>query len=127
MVHSHAQTLRAGYAAFAQGDPGPLLGMLADDIVWHVSGRSPLAGTYRGRPEVLDFFAKMAELYEGRLDLEVRDVFADDRRGVVLTLERATYADKTVEYTAVHVWDIHQGKCTGFQSYNDDAYDAFWP
>ena len=30
--------------------------LMAEDIVWHVPGSSPIAGDYRGRDAVLDYF-----------------------------------------------------------------------
>jgi PPOX class probable F420-dependent enzyme len=61
-VHPNACLLEAFYqaqAAFYAGgdDTTALRGLLADDIVWHVPGRSPIAGHYHGHQEVLGYFA----------------------------------------------------------------------
>jgi uncharacterized protein len=44
MTHPNAALLRRGYSAFTKGDIGTVLGVFADDISWHVPGRSPLSG-----------------------------------------------------------------------------------
>ena len=126
MSHPKEQLLRTNYQAFADGDLAPLLQSLADDVEWHVSGPSPLAGKYAGTSEVLAFFGKMMELYGGTLQLEVIDVLANDDHGVVLTRERGEYAGSAVEYAGVHRWDFRDGKCARFENYYDDAYHEFW-
>jgi ketosteroid isomerase-like protein len=55
MWHRNEQLLRTNYEAFGNGDVAPLLASLADDIQWHVSGPSSLAGDLRcgGDPRLL--------------------------------------------------------------------------
>ena len=113
MPHRNEQLLRRNYDAFTTGDMDPMLDSLTDDIDWHVSGASPLAGDYKGKAEVLEFFAQMTELYGGTLRLEVLDVLANDDHGVVLTRERGEHAGKAVEYGGVHRWDFRDGKAHG--------------
>jgi ketosteroid isomerase-like protein len=95
---------------------------LAEDIKWHVSGQSPLAGKYVGKGEVLGFFGKMMNLYEGSLKLDVLDILASDRHGVVLTREAAQYDGRSVEFRSVHLWEISGGKLKQFHVFYDDAY-----
>ena len=59
MAHSNEDLARRGYDAFTRGDMQAVSDVFADDIVWHVGGRSPLAGDYRGKDEVLGFLAKL--------------------------------------------------------------------
>jgi ketosteroid isomerase-like protein len=126
MAHPNEAMLRAGYAAFASGHVQTLVDLFADDIEWHVSGRSPVAGVYSGKEEVLGFFGKMWELYGGTLQLQVIDVLANNERGIVLTAEHAGHDGNPLEYTAVHVWGVRAGKLARFAAYNDDAYNAYW-
>jgi hypothetical protein len=56
-MHLNMRLLKAFYqaqAAFYTGgdDTASLRGVLADDIAWHVPGRSPIAGHYHGHQEV---------------------------------------------------------------------------
>ena len=39
-------------AMYAGGDVAPVADLLAENVVWHVPGTSPIAGDYRGRPRV---------------------------------------------------------------------------
>jgi ketosteroid isomerase-like protein len=54
-----------GYAAFNAGDVDTLRAVLANDVVQHVPGNGPLAGTYKGVDSVLGYYAKLAELTGG--------------------------------------------------------------
>jgi RNA polymerase sigma-70 factor, ECF subfamily len=74
MPHQNEQLLRTNYDAFTTGDMDPMLDSLTDDIEWRVSGPSPLAGAYKGKAEVLEFFGQTMELYDGTLRLKVLDV-----------------------------------------------------
>lgn len=120
------QSLRACYESFAKGDVKPLMDSLTDDIRWHVSGKSPVAGIYSGKSEVLAFFGKMMDLYRETLRLEVIDVVANDAHGVVMTKESAEHNGKSLEFRAVHVWGVRNGKFSQFHVYFDDAYHRFW-
>lgn len=54
-----------GYAAFNTGDVATLRAVLADDVVQHVPGHGPLAGTYKGVDAVLGYYGKLGELTGG--------------------------------------------------------------
>jgi ketosteroid isomerase-like protein len=125
-MHANEQSLRTNYGAFASGDMGTMLDSLDHNIQWHVTGPSPLRGEYSGKEAVLRFFEEMMALYGGTLRLEVVDVLANDRHGVVLTKERGEYAGRQIEYEGVHRWDFHGGKWIRFENYYDDTYHAFW-
>jgi uncharacterized protein len=55
------ETLNKGYAAFSSGDAEGAMRDLADDIEWVEPGKSAISGTYRGKAEVAEFFAKISE------------------------------------------------------------------
>lgn len=43
---------------YAGGAVDPVVELLAEDIVWHVPGRSPIAGDHRGTAAVVEYFEK---------------------------------------------------------------------
>ena len=51
---------------YAGSDLSTVEALLADDVVWHVPGSSPIAGDHRGREAVLAYFRTRRELREGR-------------------------------------------------------------
>lgn len=74
MAHPNEDLVRRGFAAFGAGDIATLGELFADDIVWHVGGRSPISGDYKGKDEVFGFFAQLAERAGGTLHVDVHDV-----------------------------------------------------
>jgi ketosteroid isomerase-like protein len=89
-MHDNDKALRNGYAAMAKGDGRQLAQLLDPSAEWHIPGRSPLAGTYKGLDETFKFWKRVAELAPGGLRLKVLDVFANDDRGGVLVVGRGT-------------------------------------
>ena len=119
------ETLEALYDAFGRGDMEAVAATYADDIEWRVNGPSPVAGTYHGKDAVFEFFQRMMGQYEGTLSVEVTAMVADDEHGFVHVRESATRPDE-VTYSGIHAWRFRDGKCAGFESFYDDAYNDFW-
>jgi uncharacterized protein len=127
-AQENAQVIRNGYDAFGKGDIPTVLAMFADDIVWHIPGRSPLAGDYTGPQEVLGFFGTLQDRGEGSFRLEFHDLLASDDHVVVLVNEIAHRGDKALNSPSVHVWHVRDGKVTEFWGMSKDIYavDEFW-
>lgn len=123
-----AAVIRAGYEAFDKGDIPAVMAVFAQDIGWHVPGRGPLSGDYRGSEEVLGFFGKLQELSGGSFRLELHDMLASDDHVVVLVTEIAQRGDKSLSQSVAHVWHLRDGKATEFWGLAFDMYaiDAFW-
>ena len=83
MLHAHEDPLRTMYDAFAKGDVETVMGLLTDE--YHISGRSPVSGSYSGKDEVLSFVGKLMQLSGGTFRLEVEDILANDRHRDLFT------------------------------------------
>src|ERR1043165_5615463 len=103
MLHTHEQMLTTLYDAVARGDMETVMGLLTDDIEFRVYGRSPMAGSYSGKDDVLRFFGELVHAYGDTFEVHIQDVLVDDRHGVVLTLERGRRDRNVLENRAVHV------------------------
>lgn len=66
--------LQSGF--YGGGPIEPLVGLLDEDVRWHVPGRNAIAGDYAGRDEVLAYFKRRRELTQARFRLDVREVVA---------------------------------------------------
>ncbi|MEO7030479.1 MAG: nuclear transport factor 2 family protein [Acidobacteriaceae bacterium] len=126
MAHANEMILGKIYEAFSKGDMADGMAAFTDDIAWHASGRNPVSGNFTGKTEVLGFFKKMMDVYDGPLQVEILDILANDRNGIVLTIERGMIRGETLEFRAVHHWKFRDGKCARFENYADDAYHEFW-
>jgi uncharacterized protein len=112
--HPNVARFREGYAAFAEGDLAALNDLFAEDVLWHVSGRSQLAGDYRGRDAVYELFGKLIELTGGTFHLDVHALFADDEHGVALVVTTGSRAGQSVKTNNAHVVHLRDGKVVEF-------------
>jgi PPOX class probable F420-dependent enzyme len=114
-VHPNARLLEAFYQAqaafYAGGDDTTVLrGLLADDIVWHVPGRSPIAGHYPGHQEVLGYFAARRARAKATFRVRPRAILADDERAVQLADGRLDRDGQLRTWQTVGVFRIADGK-----------------
>jgi ketosteroid isomerase-like protein len=124
----NAELVRHAYRAFAQGDIPTALGLLADDISWHVPGRSPLSGDYKGHQEVFGFLAKSMELSGGTLRIEIDEVLSEGERVIVLCTVSADLNGQYWSSPEVHVWRVVRSKAVEFREFQGDQQteDEFW-
>ena len=95
---------------------------------WHISGRSPLAGTYKGHEEVVGFFTQLMERSGGTFNIEIHDFLASDDHVVVLTHETGERNGKSLDSNFAHIWHLRDGKAVEFFAIARDQYadDEFW-
>lgn len=120
--HPNIARLREGYAAFGKGDFAALNELFAEDVVWHNPGRNQLAGDYRGRDAVYEFFGRLMEITEGSFRLDVHALLADDEHGVALVRSTAHRGDKSLETRDTHVFHLRDGWVTEFWGASTDQY-----
>lgn len=128
MAHPNEDLLRRGYEAFSKGDMQTLDGLFADDIVWHVGGRSQLAGDYRGKQEVFELFGKFVQLTSGTFKVELHDVLANDEHAVALQTATGEREGRKLDDNGVGVYHVKDGKVTESWLHPGDSYaiDEFW-
>jgi len=128
MTHPNEELLRKGYDAFATYDLDTIQGLFADDVVFHVPGRNPLSGEYKGKDAVFGFFAQLLTLSEGTFKATPHQILANDTHGVVLTNNTAARAGKTLDINEVAVYHIEGGKVVEAWYHNEDDHrdDEFW-
>lgn len=126
--HPNLDILRRGYAAYSSGDLDTVNELFADDIVWHVAGRSQISGDYAGKEQVFGFFGKLAELSGGTSTVDVHDLLAGDEHGVAIVSESATRNGQSHTGRATHVFHLRDGKVTEMWDAQVDQYasDEFW-
>jgi uncharacterized protein len=126
--HPNVEVVRRGYSAFANADMEGIQNLFADDVVWHVGGRSPLTGDYRGKEAVLGFLGDLVSQTEGTYRSEVHDVIASDMHAAALVRETAERQGKKLDQNSVHLYHVANGKVTEGWFYPSDPYadDEFW-
>ena len=126
--NSNVALHRKGHDAFSRGDMDTLAEIIAEDTVWHVAGRSPIAGERSGRDAVFGFFEQLAELTGGTLQLEDQYFLGNGDRTVALFKLTATRGDKKLNADACEVVRWSNGQVIedwGF-AFDQYTYDEFW-
>ncbi len=120
--HPNVARIRDGYAAFAKGDFAVLNDLFAEDLLWHEPGRNQLAGEYRGRDAVYEFFGRLMEVTEGSFSLDVHAILADDEHGVALVTSTASRGGRSLTVKDTHVFHLRDGRVTEFWAASTDQY-----
>jgi len=114
-AEENKQRAEAGYRAFSAGDAAAAMEDMDDSVEWTVRGDSSLTGTYRGKEEVGQLWAKMAE--KG-VKTEPHDFIADGNKVVVLTT--ASLNGESTEAADVLTYN-GEGKLIAFEQIGDPA------
>lgn len=111
------------YEALAEGDIDAVLGVMDEQIEWHLAEHHPLwpGKAFVGPQAVLEgLLVPLTQIYIGfRIDIK-RIVGLGDT-----VLVEARYRGKgkvtglDLDAQAAHVWDFRDGKCVRWQSYMD--------
>jgi hypothetical protein len=125
---ANRRLIEGAYSAFARGDLASVFQVLDEKIFWHVPGRGPLSGDYRGHEEVLGFFGQFMGLSAGTFRIHIEDILANERRVLALVTESAERGERRWSSPQVHAWTIENGKATVFWQFQGDqqSEDEFW-
>ena len=95
------ENLRRGYKAFGDNDVETLTEVIPENAVWHVPGRSSLAGDYRGRDAIFGYFMELMQKTGGTFKAELVHVVGDDN--YVVALQRSTMTVNGTEFESFDV------------------------
>jgi ketosteroid isomerase-like protein len=126
--HPHAVLITRCYDAFGAGRLDDLADLLADDVVWHEPGRSPVAGDHKGRTGVAEFLQRLQELSGGTIAVELIDVMVNAERAIAVQRVTARSGERALDVIDALDFEIHNGRITEVSVYQQDAYafDDFW-
>ena len=126
--HPNEKLIRRGHESFARGDLEALREFMADDVVWHQPGRSPLGGDYRGPAGVVELLGRLRRLSDGTFSVEVVDLLVNAERAVAIQEECARRGDREFDMASAVEFEIHRGKITEVTVYHGDThhFDEFW-
>ncbi len=122
-ITDNVERTRAAYAAFARGDLDAIRQDLDPDIRWTLSGRSTLAGTYRGIDEVLGYFVKLFEVSGGtfKADLVECGEIAPDLVACLCRIS-GDMPNGHVDTMIVQTFKEVDGKTVEVRGYAEDPY-----
>jgi ketosteroid isomerase-like protein len=121
MSEQSVDVVKGVYEAFGRGDVPGVLGAFADDIEWFEAEGMPYGGLHRGGEAVAQkVFGPIAEDVEG-FAVTPEEFMASGDAVAVVTRYTGTGKEtgKRLDQTAVHVWDIRDGKAARFRHFMD--------
>jgi ketosteroid isomerase-like protein len=103
-----------------------VLELLDEDIAWHVPGRSPLSGDYRGRRSGSS--GSRWNYRAGRSSSQQTRSSPTATRVVVLSTVSAQRNGRALSTSEVHCWRVVDGKAVEFPEYQGDQQSEgeFW-
>jgi ketosteroid isomerase-like protein len=110
MPHPNEAVVRRFADAMVARDVGAIAECFTDDVVFHIPGRNPLSGDYRGRQRVLTHLFQAWEEAFGGLEIRVHDVLATDDHVVMLSDRRARRDDRSVDMRAASIYHVRDGR-----------------
>ena len=127
--HPNAERIRSLFDAFRRGDIEAISDVLPENALWHFPGREGrLAGTHRGRRAIFEFLAKVVELTNGTVRLELVDVVANDEHAVAIFYGTGKRGDKTLDNHTCLQMRLEHGRVLEVWEFVWDLYhvDDFW-
>lgn len=104
---SRAAVVRSAHEAFNQRDRDAFLARLAEQVVWHVPGDNPMAGTYAGRERLWEGF--MEPMWGSPARIEDREVLVNGDHVVATGEAVHNFGDGERRFETVEVLRVDDG------------------
>ena len=126
-LHPNEELLRRAYRMFAEGNIPAFLDLCTPDIRFRVPGSAPFSGEH-GRDEFLALLGEGMRRVNNTFRESVVHLAANDTNGFVLAAQTVFRDGQTLQWNAVHNWQITNGKLAHFWEFTDDqpAFERAW-
>ncbi len=123
--HPNATAYRRTVDAFRDGDFDTIRSLIAEDVVWHVPGRSSMAGDIRGLDELVAWLSRVGEF---GFTIREHDVFGNDEHVCALSYIGARRPGVVIEIPVTSVFHYRAGRQVERWFYPEDmaAWDAIF-
>jgi uncharacterized protein len=110
-------------AAAKRGDWDTAFGYFADDIVFHIPGRSSLAGDRHGKKAAVDYIESIREHYRhGEIQLDLVDMLISEERVALLVRERFLGEGEPIEIRRANVYRVDGDRIAEISIFEADQY-----
>jgi len=117
-AHPDAIAYRRTADAFRTGDLEAVESLIASDVVWHVPGDHPMAGTIEGRAALLEWIARLRVI---GFWLVEHDVFASDDHVCAVSTMGARRDDVDAQTRVISIFRYREGQQIERWIYPDDS------
>jgi ketosteroid isomerase-like protein len=127
VTHPDVELAERVFASFRR-DPRTLASLIAEDAVWTVVGRAPVAGVYAGRRAIFNLFRATQTLTDSTYKAELRWLLADDERTVAVYRASGRRDDRELDIDQALFIHVHEGRWQEILAVPLDpvAFDSFW-
>jgi uncharacterized protein len=91
---------------YTGGPIEPVVELLAADIVWHVPGRSPIAGDHRGTAAVVEYFGRRRRLADATMQMRPGQVIAEGDAVAQFVTGTAVLGGERVSWQTIGVYRL---------------------
>ncbi len=84
------KAIRDAFEAWSRGDGRPFFALVADDVNWTVTGRTPISGTYTSKKDFRNVLKSMSEHLATELKIVLHDIIAEGDKVAVQFESHAT-------------------------------------
>ena len=95
---------------YAGGSTDGVVEMLAEDIVWHVPGVSPIAGDHRGHHAVIEYFRTRRRIADNSMRLHPGEMLAEDDLVVQRVDGTALVGGESVSWKTVGIYRLEASR-----------------
>ena len=113
---------------YSGGDLAAVEELLAEEVVWHVPGTSPIAGSYRGRAAVIGYFRVRRELAGGPITIDERGQAHHEEALVQLADGGARLGGEEVVWRTAGVYRVAGGRIAEawLVPLDQEQFDRLW-
>lgn len=124
----NAGVVRQIFDAFARKDGFALRELFAEDAVWTVPGSGIMAGTVRGRNEILRFLARLPRATGGTYGSRLIDVLVSETRAAALYQAYGERAGRRLDTEQMLLFTLAGGVVREVLALPCDpaAFELFW-
>lgn len=129
MTHPNIDLIQRYSAALTAGKAADALPFYTEDLVLHIPGRSPHAGTFRGQDAVLAYYTRLFRDTDGRFTpLGVDDILASDTHAASLVRWKVERNGRELEIDRVVIYRIEDGRIAEIwvRDWDQYAYDELF-
>lgn len=95
---------------YAGGAVDAVVELLADDIVWHVPGASPIAGDHRGHDAVIEYFKTRRRIADNSMQLHLGEMLSEVDLVVQLVDGTAELGGESVSWKTVGIYKLEANR-----------------
>ena len=121
MAPSNVESIQALYRAFLKRELMTILSLVDSGIEIRLTDQLPWGGTYKGLGGLKDFFGKLLENLDSKVEFSQWIEAGDSVVAIGRSHGKVLANGNEFDIAVVHVWHLRDGKAVKFEPYIDTA------